>query len=180
METTETLLSEWMCIAKQNKKLHEVSAAYYKKFADTSILTAIVMGSVGSILNIVLKAIDSFSFVLINVAQITLGCTGLISTAITGASKQLELEANTLHHLEHASKYGELHQTIRSELILIPSNDSAYASKTDFLKHIENEVDRIEENVPSIPEHIERKLGPKCVASPNHSPTPSIAIKVSS
>jgi len=109
METTENLLSEWMCLAKQNKKLHEASAAYYKKFADTSILTAIVLGSTGSILNIVLGSLDPFSSVLINVSQIMLGATGLISTAIIGASKQLELEANTLHHLEHASKYGELH-----------------------------------------------------------------------
>ena len=73
METTENLLSEWMCLSKHNKRLHETSAAYYKKFADISILTAKVMGSTGSILNIVLGAIDPFSFVLINIAQITLG-----------------------------------------------------------------------------------------------------------
>ena len=134
-----------MCLAKQNKRLQEASAAYYKKFADISMLTAIVMGSTGSILNNVLGAIDPLSFVLINIAQITLGCTGLISTAVVWASKQLELEANTLHHLERASKYGELHRTIRSELILIHSNDSSYASKTDFLQHIEHELDHIEE-----------------------------------
>ena len=176
METTENLLSEWMSLAKHNKKLHEESAAYYKKFADTSVLTAIVMGSTGSILNIVLGAVDPFSFVFVNVAQIALGCTGLIATGIITASKQLEFEKNTLHHIEHANKYGELHRTIRAELILFHMKDSSYASKTDFLKVIEHELDRIEENAPSIPDHIQRKLGPKCVSSPScQSPTTEAA-----
>jgi len=61
METTDNLLIEWMALAIRNKKLHEESAAYYKKFPDTSTLTAIVMGSTGSILDIVLGAIDPFN-----------------------------------------------------------------------------------------------------------------------
>ena len=172
IETTETSLNEWMALARHNKKLHEASAAYYKTFADTSMLAAVVLGSSGGILNIVLGAIDPLSFVLVNVAQIVLGSLGLISTAIITASKQLELEANTLHHLEHASKYSELHRTIRSELVLIRMNDSSFASKTDFLKTIQHELDRIEENAPAIPSHIELKLGAKCV-SPLESPIAS-------
>jgi hypothetical protein len=76
-----------MYLAKQNKRLHDASAAYYKKFEDISILTAIVLGSAGSILNIVLGVIDLFSLVLINVAQINLGCTDLTSIAIITARK---------------------------------------------------------------------------------------------
>jgi hypothetical protein len=169
METTENLLNEWMCLAKHNKRLHEASGIYYKKFADTSILTAIVMGSTGSILNIVLGAIDPFSSVIINVAQIALGCSGLVATAIITASKQLELEKNMLHHIEHASKYSELHRTIQAELVLIRMNDSSYASKTDFLKNIQHELDRIEENAPTIPEYIEKKMGAKCIVTPTPS-----------
>ncbi len=180
METTENLLSEWMALAKHNKKLHEASAVYYKKFAEISILSSIVLGSTGSILNIVLGALDPFSSVIVNVAQIALGASGLVATAIITASKQLELEANTLHHIEHASKYGELYRTIRAELVLIRMNDSSYLSKTDFLKHIEHELDRFELNAPTISDHIKRNLGPKCIASPNHSPTPSITIPESS
>ena len=180
METTENLLNDWMKFAKHNKQLHEASAVYYKKFAEISILSSIILGSTGSILNIVLGALDPFSSVIVNVAQIALGASGLVATAIITASKQLELEANTLHHIEHASKYGELYRTIRAELVLIRMNDSSYASKTDFLKHIEHELDRIELNAPTIPDHIERNLGPKCIASPNHSPTPSITIPESS
>ncbi len=107
-----------MRLAKHSKKLHEESAAYYKKFADTGILTAIVMGSTGSILNIVLGSIDPFSFVLVNDAQIALGCTGSIATGIITASRQLEFEKNTIHRIEHASKYGKLHRNRRAELIL--------------------------------------------------------------
>jgi hypothetical protein len=131
METTENLLSEWMALTK-HKNMPEESATYYKKFADTSILTAIDMGSTDSIMNIVLGAIDPFSFVFVNVAQSALGCTGLIATVIITASKQLEFEKNTLHHIEHASKYGELHRTIQAELILFHMKDSSYASKTLF------------------------------------------------
>ena len=114
METTEHLLSSWMALAKHNKKLHEASGIYYKKIADISILTAIVMGSTGSILNILLGAIDPFGSVLMNVAQIALGALGLVATAIVTASKQLDLEANTLHHIEHAQKYSELHRNIQA------------------------------------------------------------------
>ena len=68
METTDNLLCDWMSLAKHNKRLHEESSAYYSKVADISILAAIVMGSTGSFLNIVLASLDPFSFVLINVA----------------------------------------------------------------------------------------------------------------
>ena len=95
METTENLLNDWMKLAKHNKQLHEASAAYYKKFAEISILSSIILGSTGSILNIVLGALDPFSSVIVNVAQITLGASGLVATAIITASKQFELEANT-------------------------------------------------------------------------------------
>ena len=85
-----------------------------------SILSSIVLvGTTGSILNIVLGALDPFSSFIVNVAQIAVGASGLVATAIITASKQLELEANTSHHIEHASKYGELCRTIRAELVLI-------------------------------------------------------------
>jgi hypothetical protein len=174
------IFSGWMKLAKHNKQLQEASALYYKKFAEILILSSIVLGNTGSILNIILGALDPFSFVIVNVAQIILGASGLVATVIITASKQLKLEANTLHHIEHASKYVELYRTARAELVLIRLNDSSYASKTDFLKHIEHELDRIELNAPTIPNHIERNLGPKCIASPNHSQTPSITIPESS
>ena len=68
METTENLLSDWMKLAKYNKQLHEASALYYKRFAEISILSSIVLGSTGSILNIVLGALNPFSSVIVNVA----------------------------------------------------------------------------------------------------------------
>jgi hypothetical protein len=104
-------------MARHNKRLHEATDVDCKKFVDISIMNAIVMGSTGLILNIILGAINPINFVLVNVAQFLLRTIGSIATAIVTASKQLELEANTLHHLEHASKCGQLHRTIPVELV---------------------------------------------------------------
>ena len=63
---------------------------------------------------------------------------------------------------------------IRSELVIFKMNDSSYASTTDFLKTCQNELNRIEESSPSIPDIIEEKLGSKFVASPTQSPGTSV------
>jgi hypothetical protein len=65
-------------------------------------LSAIILGSTAGILNIPL-AIESISFVVVNIAQICLGAAGLASTAIITASRQLEFEKqNAFEHFEHA------------------------------------------------------------------------------
>jgi hypothetical protein len=138
------------------------------------VICAIVLGSTGGILHIALGAIEPVSFVLVNVAQICLGAVGLISTGIITVSKQLELEANVIQHLENTVKYSELHRMIRSELVLLKMNDSSYASNTDFLKTCQNELNRIEESAPTIPSFIEKKLGSKYVASSTQSPGTSV------
>jgi hypothetical protein len=130
---------------------------------------AIVLGSTSGLLNIALGPIDPVSFVLVHVAQICLGAVGLISTGIVIVSKQLELEANVIQHIEYTVKYSDLHRMIRLELVILKINDSSYASNTDFLKACQNEFNRIEESAPSIPLFIEEKLGSKYVASPTHS-----------
>ena len=81
-------------------------------------------------------------------------------------AKQLELDANNFHHNEAALKYGELHRMIRSEMLLLRRNDSSYASAEDFLKRCQNELNRIEETAPAVPEHV----GIKCICSPTQSP----------
>ena len=95
-DTTELLLNEWMLLARHNKKLHDVAAAYYNLRADTCMICAIVLGSTSGVLNIALGAIEPVSFVLVIVAQICLGAVGLISTGIVTICKQLELEANVI------------------------------------------------------------------------------------
>jgi hypothetical protein len=173
-DTTELLLNEWMLLARHNKKLHDAAAKYYKLRADTCMICAIVLGSTSGLLNIALGAIEPVSFVLVNIAQICLGAVGLISTGVITVSKQLELEANVIQHLEYTVKYSELHRMIRSELVLLKMNDSSYASNTDFLKTCQNELNRIEESAPTIPSFIEEKLGSKFVASPTQSPGTSV------
>ncbi len=112
---------------------------------------------------------------MVNIAQICLGAASLASTAIITASRQLEFEKNRLiRHFEHAGKYSEIHRSIRSELVLLRMNDSAFASNTDFMKAIQQEIDRIEESAPSIPSFIELKIGSKCNVTPTQLPGTSV------
>jgi hypothetical protein len=149
-ETTESVLNTWMVLARRNKKLHHDASAYFKKMAEASMVTALVLWASSGLLNVVLGVLDPTTL-LINVAQIVLGMTGLSTTIIVQVAKQLELDANNLHHNEAALKYGELHRMIRSGMVLLRRNDSSYASVEDFLKQCQNELNRIEETAPAVP-----------------------------
>ena len=129
------------------------------------MVTAFVLGASSGLLNVVLGVLDPTT-ILINVAQIVLGMTGLSATIIVQVAKQLELNENTIHYNEAALKHGELHRMIRSELILLRRDNSRYASAEDFLKHCQNELSKIEESAPAVPEHI----GAKYIFSPMQSP----------
>ena len=78
------------------------------------MVSALVLGASSGLLNVVLGVLDPTT-VLINVAHIVLGMTGLSATTIVQVAKQLELDANNLHYNEAALKYGELHK-IRPDL----------------------------------------------------------------
>ncbi len=147
---TEGLLNEWMVLARHNKRVHEEASSYFRKWADVSMISSIVMGSTSSLLNIVLGAIEHVHLVVVNLSQIMPGITGLGATVIMTLSKQLELDANAIQHSEYALRYSELHRQIRAELVLLRMNDSSYASSTDFLKFCAAELNRIETLLRSI------------------------------
>jgi hypothetical protein len=92
-ETTESVLNAWMVLARWNKKLHEDASAYYKRATEASMVVALVLGASSGPLNVVLGVLDPTT-ILINVAQIVLGMTGLSATIIVQVAKQLELDAN--------------------------------------------------------------------------------------
>ena len=69
--------------------MHEEAANFLKMWADTCMLTGIILSSAGGGLNIILGSVDSLAFVF---AQIGFGVVVLTSTAIITISKQLKLE----------------------------------------------------------------------------------------
>ena len=168
---TEALLTEWMMLARHNKRVHGDASTYYRKWADTSMIMSVITGTTSSILNIVLGVLDPVQLVVVNLSQILLGLTGLGATVIMTISKQLDLDALGILHAEYSSKYSELHRQIRAELMLLRMNDSSFAISTYFLKTCAAELNRIEESFLAIPEHIIKRVGAKCTCSPAQSPS---------
>ncbi len=66
-ETTESVLNAWMVLAYRNKKLDHDSSAYFKRAAEASMVTALVLGASSGLLNVVLGVLDPTTL-LINVA----------------------------------------------------------------------------------------------------------------
>jgi hypothetical protein len=167
---TEALLTEWMMLARHNKRVHEAASLYLRKWADTSMILSVITGTTSSILNIVLGVLDPVQLVVVNLSHIVLGLTGLGATVIMTISKQLDLDALGILHAEYSPKYSELHRQIRAELVLLRMNDSTFASSIDFLKQCAAELNRIEKSAPAIPEHVQKKVGAKCTCSPAQTP----------
>jgi hypothetical protein len=138
-------------LARQNKRVHEAATTYYRKSADTSMIMNIIIGTTSSILNIVLGVIEPVHLVVVNLSQICLSLTGLGATVIMTISKQLDLDALGILHAEYSSKYSEMHQQIRADLVLLRINDSSYTSWSNFLKTCAAEMSCIEESAPAIP-----------------------------
>ncbi len=84
---TEALLTEWMMLARHDKRVHEAASTYYRKWADTSMIMSIITGTTLSILIIVLGVLDPVQVIVVNLSQIILGLTGLRATVIMTISK---------------------------------------------------------------------------------------------
>ena len=89
IEIKEPLLYKWRGIARDNKRLHEAARSYYKGLADASMISAVVLGSTGGLMNILLGVIDPNLEAAINIGQIVLGVTGLVSAGIVSVANQL-------------------------------------------------------------------------------------------
>ena len=156
-DSPEQLLSGWMVFARRNKALHEAAKAHFSRWSDTGLITAVVMGSAGGLVNILLGSTSGTGAV-INGSQIALGIVSVFSAAIMSLSKQLGWESRAHTHAEYAGHYSELARLISSERALARLNDSSFASVGDLIKKVSAELDRIEDNAPSIPSLIEKRF----------------------
>ena len=161
IEIKEPLLLKWRTIARNNKRLHEAARSHYKSLADSSLLLSVVLGSTGGMMNVLLGVIDTDFKTVINTGQVVLGVTGLVATGVVSACKQLGWESKHHMHEEYTSRYSEVVRMINAEETLMKLNNSSYAKKGDFIKAIQNELDRIEDHAPPIPGFLETKLGVK-------------------
>ena len=87
-------------LARHNRRVHDEAASYFRKWADASMISSIVLGSTSSLLNVVLGSIHPAHFVIMNISHIVLGLTGLLATIIMILSKQLELDSNVVNRSE--------------------------------------------------------------------------------
>ena len=159
IEISEPLLFKWRVLARDNKRLHEEARAYYKNLADSSTIAAVVLGSTGGLMNILLGVIDTQFSETINIGQVVLGVTGLISAGIVSLANQLGWHQKHQLHEEYTSRYSEVVRMINSEETLFRLEDSTFASRADFIKVIQAELDRIEDHAPPIPGAIQNKMG---------------------
>jgi len=136
MDST-TFFAEWMFLAKDSTNIHEEAANFYKMWADSCMLTSIILSTAGGSLNIILGSVDPLVFVF---AHIGLGAVVLTSTALLTISKQLKLDELVIKHQEYSARFEDLHRVIQDESVLLTMNDSSYANREDFLKIIENEL----------------------------------------
>lgn len=161
IEIREPLLFKWRAIARSNKRLHEAARGYYKNLADYSIVSAVALGSAGGLLNILLGVIDTELEPVINIGQVVLGATALLSAGIVSVSNQLAWPQKHQLHEEYTARYSEVVRMINSEETLSRLNDSSYASRGDFIRVVQTELDRIEDHAPPIPGFLEERLGLK-------------------
>ena len=160
IEINEPLLKKWRNIARTNKRLHEASRAYFKNLADNSVISAVILGSTGGLMNILLGIIDDTRFdTAINIGQVALGVTSLVSAGIMSVSKQLGWETKHQLHEEYTARYGEISRMISTEATLTRLQDSSFASTADFIKVVSAEINRVEDHAPPIPGFIEAKYG---------------------
>lgn len=159
----EPLLSKWRTVARESKRLHDAARSHFKKKADASLISAVVLGSAGGLMNILLGVIDPTFESVINISQIVLGACSVMSVGIMSTSKQLGWESKVNLHEEYSTRYSEIVRMINTEATLSRLNDSSFASTADFIKTIQAELDRIEDHAPPIPSWIEEKLGCKSV-----------------
>ena len=167
-----TLLSEWAGHARQCKRLHEAAASHFSGRSDTGLITAVVLGSAGGLINILLGAVSAGygGGAIMNGCQVLLGCASVASAAIMSVSKQLGWDSRASTHAEYAGHYSELARLITSERALARLNDSTFASVGELIKKVQAELDRIEDGAPPIPEFIEKRLGMRVPPSPARSP----------
>ena len=157
IDIDEPLLTRWRNTARQNKRLHEAARSYHKTLSDNSLVSAVSLGVVGGILNICLGIVDNRYQSVINIGQVVLGSTSLVSAGIISISNQLGWPQKHQLHEEYSARYGELCRMINSEEILVRMHDSTYASRGDFIRTVKSELDRIEDHAPPIPASVEKR-----------------------
>jgi hypothetical protein len=163
-EVAEPLLGEWGRIARHNKALHEAASAHFSGRSNAGLITAVVLGSAGGLINILIGAAGpelGGAAAAVNISQVALGCASVVSAAIVSAAKQLGWESKAHKHGEYACHYGELARLINTERTLAILNDSSFASVGDLIKKVQADLDKIEEGAPPIPGFIAKKLGEK-------------------
>ncbi len=128
-----SLLSEWGGHARQCKRLHEAAASHFSGRFDAGLVTPVVLGSSGKLINILLGAVSAEYG---GVSQVTLGCVSVMSAAIMSVSKQLGWDSRAHMHAEYAGHYSELARLITSVRALARLNDLTFASVGELIKKV--------------------------------------------
>ena len=115
------------------------------------MILTVVLGSAGGLTNMLLGLISPEFGTLVNIGQVALGALGLFTTGMISIANQLGWAEKAILHEEYAGRYSEVIRMINTEETLYRLNDSTFATRGDFIRQMQAELNRIEDQAPSIP-----------------------------
>lgn len=153
VELDNALLTKWRYNANVQKTFHSRSYSYFKRLADA---TAVVSVSISLLVGCFNLAYGIVGPTEAESASVVSGCLSLCAGSIVGVANSLGWAEKSAQHNHYAARYGEISRDINTEAMLKRMDDGTFASEAEFIKHISAQLDRIEENAPTIPGVVER------------------------
>jgi hypothetical protein len=89
-DAPETLLRDWILLARHNNALHEATRAHYAGLLGVGLITAVVLGSAGGLINILLGSTSAKygAGVTLNISHVALRLISVVSATIISTAKQ--------------------------------------------------------------------------------------------
>lgn len=161
----EFLLTSWSNYCAEQKTLHDLSWAYYRKMNLTTSIIAILLSSFTGISIITLTPInsncDDDDKNTINIASYVIGVCGVISGALMAINTFAKFSEYQEQHSLFCDNYEILCNDINFNSSIFMTNETVFKSPIEFVKYCRYKLNNIIDKSPNIPLHIRKKFGKK-------------------
>jgi hypothetical protein len=149
----EVVLKQWAEIATSFRWLHHQAHIRFSKASFWVTLPVIILSSVTGTMNF---AQSSFPPEYVDYVPLFIGTLNLVAGAMTTVQSYLRLSELAEGHRVASQMFGKLSRNIRVELML-PMTERTMDGD-DYIAMCRSELDRLTEQSPDIPKHIEQKF----------------------